>query len=289
VTNPSRARFDRDPRMDAATDRQMLLAVARLVRRGRLAIGWTQARLGGEADVSQSTVSLIEGACMPSLSIETASKVLDALGVRATIVAREPLLLDRQRQRDPAHARCVAHVRARLERAGWVTASEVEIGRGRFRRWIDVLAYHPVERALLVVEVKTLIDDIGEIERALSTYERGAWAAARERGWRPRAMTGCLLALWTAAVDARVVANRSVFEVGFPIGARMLARMVADPSEIPPRGARGFALIDPFSRRADWLRRTRLEGRRTTAPYADYADFVRRLPAGVRERAPLRP
>jgi transcriptional regulator with XRE-family HTH domain len=286
MTNGSRARFERDPRTDAAADRQLLLTVARLVRRGRRAIGWKQRQLGEVAGLSQAAISLIEGACMPSLSVVTANRVLDSLGIRAELRAHEPSYQDRDRQRDPAHARCVAFVRARLERAGWQTASEVEIGRGRFRRWIDILAYHPIEHRLLVIEIKTEIDDIGEIERALSSYERGSWAAARDLGWRPRSMTGCLLALWTSAVDARVVANSSTFEVGFPIRATALTELIAQPTIAVPRGIRAVALIDPLSRRADWLRGTRLDGRRTPAPYANYADFIRHVRPRVRPTRP---
>jgi hypothetical protein len=84
-------------------------------------------------------------------------------------VINGPFLQDRERQRDAAHARCVSFVRERLRREGWLTATEVEIGRGRARRWIDLLAYHPTQRVLLVVEIKTLIDDLGTIERTLAT------------------------------------------------------------------------------------------------------------------------
>jgi hypothetical protein len=42
-------------------------------------------------------------------------------------------------------------------------------------------------------------------------------------------------------------------------------------------GGRGLALIDPSSRRRAWLIRTRLDGRRSPAPFADYADAARRL------------
>jgi hypothetical protein len=36
-------------------------------------------------------------------------------------------------------------------------------------------------------------------------------------------------------------------------------------------------MIDPLSRRRDWLRPTRLDGRRTRAPHEDYAAVARRL------------
>jgi hypothetical protein len=40
---------------------------------------------------------------------------------------------------------------------------------------------------------------------------------------------------------------------------------------------RGLALVDPTSRRRDWLLPTRSDGRRSSLPYRDYADAARRL------------
>jgi hypothetical protein len=37
-----------------------------------------------------------------------------------------------------------------------------------------------------------------------------------------------------------------------------------------------LAMIDPSSRRREWLIRTAVDGRRSAAPYADYADFIDR-------------
>jgi hypothetical protein len=70
------------------------------------------------------------------------------------------------------------------------------------------------------------------------------------------------------------VANRKPFAIGFPVRATELAQMVAGESEVIPPG-RALAMIDPFSRRAVWLRPLRVDGRRSPAPFRDYADFMR--------------
>jgi hypothetical protein len=44
--------------------------------------------------------------------------------------------------------------------------------------------------------------------------------------------------------------------------------------------ATGIALIDPRSHRKEWLLRARSHGRRTPAPYRNYADFVTQLEEG---------
>jgi transcriptional regulator with XRE-family HTH domain len=239
-------------------------------------IGWTQKELGSRAGMSQSEVCRVERGLLVDVPFDTAERLLAAMGARLMISVDAPFLGDRQRQREPAHARCSAHVTSRLRQAGWEVATEVEVGGDRSRGWIDVLAYHPATGWLLVIEIKTEIHDLGAIERSLGWYERDAIVAARRLGWRPKGSIGCLLLLATAANDARASANRESFELGFPTRARELAEIV-DGTAGPFRLGRAVAMIDPLSRRAGWLRALRLDGRREPAPYVDYAEFMRVL------------
>ncbi len=240
----------------------------------RRAIGWPQRELGGRVGLSQSAVSRIEHGRQDDLTIDTAERLLAAMGARLVITVDAPFLGDRQRQKEPAHALCTAYIARRLRRDGWEVDTEVEIGGNRSRGFIDVLAYHPPTGLLLVIEVKTEIHDLGAIERSLSWYERDAVTAARRRGWQPRRILGSLLLLATEANDDRVVANRTTFATGFPLRARDLSALVAGEGTQVGRG-RAVAMIDPQSRRQAWLRPLRLDGRRQAAPYADYAAFMR--------------
>lgn len=248
--------------------------VAATVANIRGTIGWTQAQLGARADMSQSQVCRVERGLLSDLTFETAERLLAAMGARLVISVDAPFLGDRQRQREPAHARCSAHVAKMLRQAGWEVATEVEVGGDRSRGWIDVLAYHPVTRWLLVIEIKTEIHDLGAIERSLGWYEREAVIAARRMGWRPGRSIGCLLLLASGANDARASANRESMDVGFPVRARQLAGLVNGEAPVS-RPGRAVAMIDPLSRRASWLRPLHQDGRRSPAPYIDYADFMR--------------
>jgi hypothetical protein len=129
------------------------------------------------------------------LTFNSANRLLEAMGARLAVDVSAPFLPDREPQRDTAHAHCSAYAAIRLKRSGWETAGEVEVGGDRSRGWIDLLAYHPQHRLLLVIEIKTEIRDLGAIERSLGWYEREAWAAARRLGWRPRQIVGCLFLL----------------------------------------------------------------------------------------------
>ena len=260
------------PRSDELT-RDLLIAIAAAVRHPRRARRWTQRRLAAEADLAQSMVSDIEHARLPDLPLRTAIRVLTALDVDVTLGLHAPQMAAPS-QRDRAHARCVAFVARTLERGGWRTATEVAVGGGRWFGFIDVVAYHPIDHVLLVIEVKTEIRDVGEIERQLASYERSAWTAARELGWRPRAVTGVLLLLATEENDRRLSENRQYFDRSFRVRARVLGEIVEGSSKPPPRGVRGLGMFDPGSRRRSWILATWLDGRRTAARYRDRANYL---------------
>jgi len=218
-------------------------------------------------------VSEIERASVPDLPIATAVRILNALEVRidlrllAPVVATLPV-------KDRAHARCVAYVARRLERSGWLVSTEVAVGDGRWRGFIDVLGFHASSTVLLVVEVKIVLDDIGALDRQIGGYERFAWAAAHTAGWRPRATTAALLLLATDDNDRRLSEHRTYLDRRFRIRASDLLSFIADPDEPRDRGERGIAMIDPRTRRTRWLLPTWLDGRRNAARYADRAAFL---------------
>jgi len=173
------------------------------------------------------------------------------------------------------HATCAAYVMRRLERAGFTVHLEVEVGKDRYRGWIDLLAYRESDGALIVVEIKTEIHDIGAIQRTIAWYAREAWAAARRFGWQPSRSAIALVALASVENDARIMANRGALISAFPAAASDLARWILGDSDEVPRGS--IAMVDPRSRRRNWLLATRSDGRRTPAPYADYRDAAERL------------
>lgn len=263
------------------SDQQATRIVGDAVASIRKQLGWSQRELARRARMSQGMVCAIENGHVADMTFSRAQILLTAMGARLVVSVDAPFLGDRQRQLEPAHARCSAHVATRLRRDGWLVATEVEVGGDRSRGWIDVLAFHPELRVLLVIEIKTEIRDLGAIERALGWYEREGQVAARRLGWHPGRTVGCLLLLATEANDARVVANRQPFAVGFPVRARDLAELVRGASS-PAHAGRAVAMIDPRSRRQTWLRPMSIDGRRPPSPYLDYADFMRAVGRGRR-------
>ena len=245
------------------------ISFARLCRDTRVMLDVTQAGLAASVGVSRAHIASIEtGRANPSLDL--VHRIGSALGLELQLVSRTPAVLNSPAQRDLVHAWCSGYVERRLSAAGWDCQREVTILRGRTRGWIDLLAYDPRRRLLLVVEVKTSIDDMGDIERQLDWYLREAPTLARSLSWHPVMTVGWVLALATTSVDEVLRRNRPVVARGFPGRARdmRLIAMGADVESAP----RGIALIDPRSRRKAWLLSSAIDGRRTSAPYRDAAE-----------------
>jgi transcriptional regulator with XRE-family HTH domain len=238
--------------------------LAQAIKRARLALGWSQRRLGERTAVSQGLVWMAESGGS-DVGLRTLFAMCDALGVSISIDFRLPLAARTSPQRDPAHATCVAYVARRLVAAGFRVAREVEIVHGRSHGWIDVLAWDSGSGTLLVIEVKTVLDDVGDVERQLGWYRREGWPAARRMRWRPRRVVGWLLVLATDGNDRVIKANREALAQSFPGRAGTMF----DEGQ-------ALGLIDPSSRRREWVVRTVVDGRRSAAPYADYVDFTGR-------------
>jgi transcriptional regulator with XRE-family HTH domain len=258
-----------------ATDDDLQSLVGSSIRSARLAVRWTQAELARRLGTTQSAISRLETGAGSCLDLRLASAAFRMLGIRLSVDAATLGLVGRRQQNDFVHARCAGHGVRRLQTAGWDARLEVEIGTGRYRGWIDLLAYREVDRSLFCGELKTEIDDLGRIQRTLAWYEREAWAAARRLGWRPTSVTTGLLVLMSTENDIRIQANKESLREAFPGRAGELARWLATPGETQPRSA--LAMIDPRSRRMDWLRPSTSDGRRSPAPYRDYRDAASRL------------
>jgi DNA-binding XRE family transcriptional regulator len=252
------------------------MTFARLCFETRTMLDITQQALADAVGVSRPHIAAIEsGRANPSLDLVV--RITDRLGIQIDLVARQPLVITHP-QRDLVHARCSGYVDRRLRRAGWEVHREVEIIHGRSHGWIDLLAFDRRTGVLLIIEIKTRVDDLGAIERQLAWYERSAPRLARDFGWRPDRVTGWLIALASDEVDAAIGRNGEVLNAAFPMRAIEMSRVVGGMNP-PAASRRGIALIDPSSRRRGWLMGSRSDGRRSAAPYRGYADAARRLGA----------
>jgi transcriptional regulator with XRE-family HTH domain len=234
----------------------------------------SQQSLANAVGVSRPYITAIEsGRANPSLDLVV--RIADRLGIEVDLVARPPIVVGRP-QLDLVHARCSGYIDRRLRRAGWEVQREVEVVHGRSHGWIDLLAFDPRTCTLLVIEVKTRLDDLGAVERQLGWYERSALRLASDAGWPAERVAGWVIALASDEVDGAIRTNSEALGAAFPMRADDMTRVLGGLL-IPGPSSRGVALIDPSSRRREWLLKTRSDGRRTAAPYRDYADAARRF------------
>jgi transcriptional regulator with XRE-family HTH domain len=256
------------------------MSLARACREGRLALGLSQETVAHKVGVARSYIAAIEvGRANPTLDVVV--RLATALGYELDLRLRPPVIIGDRRQRDLVHARCSGHVDRRLRAAGFETAREVPIVDGRWRGWIDLLAFDRRTSTLLIIEIKTVIDDIGAVERQVGWYERVARRLARERGWAPRRVVTWLLVLATEQVETSLIDNREIIDRAFPVRGHVMESLVQNPGSPWPPG-RGIACIDPGRHHQRWLIRPRIDGGRTAPRYLDYRDAARSLGAADR-------
>src|SRR3972149_4948882 len=214
----------------SSTDR-LAIHFGRLVRRTRRALRKTQAQIG-------AGIGLAQAALYP------------------TARAGQP--------------RPNASVRRRLERRGWIVAQESEITMGGTHGFIDILAFDPATRTLVLGEIKTELHDIGEVQRTMAWYEREARPAARRLGWMPSRIRSCVFLLVTRANDERVAANREALAQAYPVRSRVLASLLKDPSPripAPPARPGGPLMKLPNRVKEDRTELPRLHGRSGAKPF----------------------
>ncbi len=186
-----------------------------MCRDARVSLDVTQAGLALRVGVTRSYIGTIRaGRRQPDVHVIEA--IADALGMDLEVVARVPIVHDRPRPRDAVHARCSGYVDRRLRTVGLETAREVEVVHGRSHGWIDLLAFDQRTRTLLVIDIKTRIDDLGAIERQLSWYERSAGEVGRSLGWRSRVVRSWLVVLASEEVELSLRVNRDLFDRAHP-------------------------------------------------------------------------
>jgi DNA-binding XRE family transcriptional regulator len=253
---------------------RLRVTFARLCRDTRVLLDITQADLAAAVGVSRSHLAGIETERV-NPSLDVVARIGDALGLDLQLIGTPPLVIDPPTN-SVVHSRCSGYVGRRFRQGGWLVVRETEIAHGRSHGWIDLLAFHPGTRTLLVVEIKTRLDDVGSVERQLAWYERSARDIAASSGWRPSSILSWLLLLQSDEVENAIRRDRDVLREGFPVRASEMRSIFHGNPPVANLG-RGVALIDPSSRRAAWLIPTRSDGRRSAAPYRDYGDAARRM------------
>ena len=137
---------------------------------------------------------------------------------------------DLDRLLDADHARLVAATARRLEAAGWIPRLEITYSEYGERGSVDVLGLRPVERACLVVEVKSTIASAEATGRKVDEQARLAPTIVAEReGWRPE-VVGRVLVLPETSSLRRLMVETSALARMLPVDATAVRAWLRRPT-----------------------------------------------------------
>jgi len=254
-----------------------LVRFGRAARALRARRGWRQGDLAAVAGVSRSQVGRIERGESRRLSLETLDRVADALGARADLrLLWQGEGLDRLL--DAAYASLVEWVVRRLVALGWDVAVEVSFSSYGECGSIDVLAFYPARRALLVIEVKSVTPDMQAMLGGLDRKARLGPGIARERGWDPVTVARVLVLGDTRTNRRRLEAHAAMVRAVLPAGTREITRWVADPIAPAPAGV--WFVSDVPGADRNLVRRVRVRVRRPRASAGRAGDSGSGPPGG---------
>lgn len=129
---------------------------------------------------------------------------------------------------DADHAALQTWMKERLQRFGWIVAAEVTYSRYGERGSIDLLAFLPSVGVLVVIEIKTIVADVGGLLRPLDAKVRLARGIARELGWTSRSVVPCLVLADQSTNRRRVADHQPLFE-RFSLRGRRADAWLRDP------------------------------------------------------------
>jgi len=192
---------------------------------------WRQGDLAARARVSRWVVTRIEQGRLASVPLGKLRAVAAALDARIDAVVRWhggdlPRLVS---ARHSAMHETMARYFQRLP--AWIVEPEVSFSIYGERGVIDILAWHPTSRMLLVIELKTEIVDLNDLLGTLDRKRRLAWTIARDRGWDPVGISA-----WVVVADSRtnrrtVATHSAVLRAKLPVDGRTVRGWLGTPQE----------------------------------------------------------
>jgi transcriptional regulator with XRE-family HTH domain len=208
-------------------DDQRLGATIRAVRVRR---GWRQTDLADRSGVSSATISRLDRGHPGSLTIDTIRRVPSALDIRVDLVPRwragdlDRLLNAKHSQLHELVARWFAQ-----ELPAWTVEPEVSYAIFGERGVIDIVAWHPGRRAILVIELKSDIVDVNQLIGKVGEKARLIRQIVRDRGWDPLTISTWLIVAAGRTNRSRLAAHRAVLRAAFPSDGQAMRRWLADP------------------------------------------------------------
>lgn len=217
-------------------ERRTIVRTLRAIRRRKR---WSQRQLAQGLGVSKSEMSRWETTALESCAVLELERW--ALALNAHLVL--DLRVDGERPlSDARHAEIQNWLVQLLRTAGWIAEPELSFNHYGDRGRIDVLAFHAGIATLLVVEVKSRLDDVQDLLGRLDVKRRIAPALAAERGWKTMAVVPAIVVRDGRTARRRIVAHEALFAT-FEIRARSATAWLRRPRPPIPSGL--LVLVTP--------------------------------------------
>lgn len=195
----------------------------------RIKKGWRQKDLAVRARVSRWVVLRIEHGRLATIPLGKLRAVAAALDARLDTVVRwqggdlPRLLSARHSLMHEAMARFFGDL------PDWTAEPEVSFSIYGERGIIDILAWHPTRRILLVIELKTEIVDVNEMLGTLDRKRRLAIDIAQSRGWRPAAVATWLVIAPGRSNRRALADHATVLRAKLPLDGRAMRAWLRSP------------------------------------------------------------
>ena len=175
-------------------------------------------------------VARIERGAFASIPLGKIRHVVEALGARFDTIVRWQGA-DLGRLLDARHAamhETMARFLGGLD--GWLFEPEVSFSIYGERGIIDILAWHPGRRMLLVIELKTEVVEVSGLLGTMDQRRRLAREIGARFGWKPLAVS-----TWVVVADSRtnrraVSAHANVLRAKMPVDGRGIGKWLRDPA-----------------------------------------------------------
>lgn len=203
--------------------------IGRILRAVRQRRQLRQSDLASSIGVSQSVISRLERGRLESVGLGTLRRVAIELDVSIAMTAnwhggQGDRLLDR------AHAAIVDHVIDALKEMEWEVMPEFTFNHFGDRGSVDILAWHPAQRILLIIEVKATLTDLQGLLASLSRKLRVVPDLVRKSlGWDADHVARIVVVAGTAANRSIVARHAATFDASFPARSREIHSWLRRP------------------------------------------------------------
>lgn len=189
-----------------------------------------QTDVARRAGIKRQVVGRIENGAAGRYPLDTLRRIANALGARIDTRLRYQGA-ELERMVNAAHAGLHESVAAYLSTlGGWVWLPEVTFSHYGERGVVDILAWHPETRTLLIIELKTELVDPQDLVAVMHRRVRLGHVIAAREGWHPVTVAAWVIVSDTSTERRRVRRHARLLRGAFPDDGRKARSWMTHPA-----------------------------------------------------------